>query len=75
MAQQCTRYSQELQRYGQMVYRRDKYEFCYSKNCKKKSKWIKCPNCNGQGSRTSSHCGNNCKDGYKCENGVNDKWH
>jgi hypothetical protein len=57
------------------LYRGDKYEFCNNKKCRKKTKWLKCPRCNGRGNTQYSRCGNNCNEGYKCENGVSDQWH
>ena len=59
-----------------MPYTGDKYQFCgNSKTCRKRTKWLRCPHCNGKGSGNWSTCGNNCDGGYKCENGIRDKFH
>ncbi len=49
------------------------YKQC--RKCGKKTKWVKCPNCNGKGSTSMTQCGNNCDSGYKCENGEREKFH
>ena len=59
-----------------MSYSGNKTMHC--KKCGRKTKWVKCPQppgCNGKGNGWSTQCGNNCNDGYKCENGQKDKWH
>lgn len=55
------------------MYTRDKEQYC--SKCRKKTKWVRCPNCNGKGNGMMSQCGYKCDGGYKCENGKNDKWH
>lgn len=57
------------------MYSGDKYQYCNNRSCKKKTKWVRCPRCNGKGSGQMSQCGNRCDGGYKCENGVRDHWH
>ncbi len=56
-----------------MAYTRDQDQYCGK--CKKKTKHVRCPRCNGKGGSLTTqcrHCGNS---GYKCENGVNDQYH
>ncbi len=59
-----------------MGYSGDKYQHC--PKCRKKTKWVRCPQppgCNGNGTTSWTTCGNGCDAGYKCENGVRDKYH
>lgn len=45
------------------------------RRCGKKTTWVRCSNCNGQGSKQMTTCSNKCAGGYKCENGTNDPYH
>jgi len=56
-----------------MGYSGDRYANC--KKCGKKTKFKRCPKCNGKGRTVTTQCPH-CQDtGYKCENGMNDRWH
>lgn len=57
------------------MYHGDYYAYCESRKCKKKTKWVRCPRCNGKGGGSFSQCSNKCNSGYKCENGKTDPWH
>lgn len=57
------------------MYTGDRYAYCSSKKCRKKTKWVRCPHCKGRGSTGWTRCGNNCDSGYKCENGISDRFH
>ena len=55
------------------MYGGDKDQYCSKE--RKKTRWVRCPHCNGRGDTWTTQCGNKCDAGYKCQNGVNDKWH
>jgi hypothetical protein len=57
------------------MYTRDKYQYCNSKKCKKKTRWTRCPGCNGSGPKQMSTCSWRCSDGYWCEQGLKDRFH
>jgi hypothetical protein len=57
------------------MYTGDRYAYCSSKKCHKKTKFVRCSNCNGKGPTQWTTCSNNCDSGYKCENGKNDRNH
>lgn len=57
------------------MYSGDKRMYCSSKDCRKQTRWVRCPNCNGRGPTWTTTCKNNCDAGYKCENGVRDRFH
>lgn len=51
----------------------NRYSHCGK--CGKKMRFVRCPQCRGQGGRLTTQC-NHCQNsGYKCERGVNDRWH
>ena len=43
--------------------------------CGKKTKWVRCANCNGKGPTQMTTCKLKCDAGYKCENGPRDPSH
>lgn len=55
------------------MYSGDKYMGC--RKCGKKTKWVRCSNCNGRGSTSMTTCKFRCNGGYKCENGSRDPSH
>jgi hypothetical protein len=55
-----------------MTYRGDKYEYC--RKCGKKTKHVRCPSCKGN-RPVATRCGHCANKDYKCENGVNDRYH
>lgn len=57
------------------MYTRDREALCSNKACRKKTKWVRCPRCNGKGAGSWTTCRNNCDSGYKCENGKSDPYH
>jgi hypothetical protein len=57
-----------------MPYTGDKYQYCKNRMCGKRTKWVRCPNCQGR-PPAGTQCGWKCDNGYVCENGVRDKWH
>jgi len=57
------------------MYTGDKYRHCYNRSCRKKTRWVRCPNCNGRGPTWTTTGRNNCDYGYKGENGTNDSYH
>jgi DnaJ-class molecular chaperone len=57
-----------------MTYTRDQQNV-YCSRCRKKVRMVKCPKCNGKGRTATTQCPNCNNTGYKCENGVNDRYH
>lgn len=58
-----------------MAYKGDRYQFCRSRKCGKRTKWVRCTGCNGRGSTAMSTCSLRCDGGYVCENGRGDRYH
>jgi hypothetical protein len=57
-----------------MGYSGDDYRHCGK--CKKKTKHVRCPSCNGtSGGLLSGQCGSCRNSGHKCEVGKNDRYH
>jgi hypothetical protein len=54
------------------MYSGDRQRHC--SKCGKQTKHVRCPRCNGKrpAFTNCSHCGNS---DYKCEKGVNDRYH
>jgi len=55
------------------MYTRDKE--MYSRTCRKKTNWTRCPNFNGPGPTWLTTCKYRCDDGYKCVHGKSDPHH
>lgn len=55
------------------MYTVDRYDNC--PKCKKKTRWVRCRNCNGRGPTWTTTCRLRCHGGYKCENGTSDPYH
>jgi len=55
------------------VYNGDKDMSCGK--CGKKTRWVRCPNCNGRGPTRFTTCKLKCREGYKCPNGKSDAHH
>ena len=58
---------------GRMGYAGDRQMHCSKEG--KKTKHVKCSKCNGKGGGATTQCSHCQNSGYKCENGVNDRWH
>jgi hypothetical protein len=55
------------------LYTGDRYDNC--SKCRKKTRWVRCPNCNGRGPTWTTTCRLRCHGGYKCEHGSSDPYH
>lgn len=43
--------------------------------CKKTTRFVRCPKCEGKGGSWSTQCHHCGSTGYKCEKGIHDRYH
>lgn len=56
-------------------YQGDRDMYCNDRKCRKRTRHKRCPNCDGHGGGATTHCAWCKNSGYKCENGMSDKYH
>lgn len=56
-----------------MGYSGDRDMYCGT--CKKKIKFVRCPQCNGKGGGMTSQCRHCSNSGYKCSAAPHDRYH